>query len=266
MRTICLAIAATTLVLAPTVVHADDSCNLDIRSNYRTLVGAQNASRQWVEFHRTDSVGETGSRIINRDDAIFAAEFQRVAESNAMQAPNDFTFRSGWILNSQFAFKQGEKLPIKAIYDLPSGDRFYALQPAGESHLTIFAKPDGTMCNKVMNSSGGDHVFLIKEYRTNPATKLAMSSPRLAARAPLTLRIIYLGSSGGIASFRTLWSQDGRILQNEDVQYDQTATQLQLAGLNIPVSDMTAETVTVGDFPLTDRIAWDAYWTRLFRD
>ena len=252
------------LLIGP--AHADETCNLDIRSNYRTLVGAQSGSRQWVEFRRTD-IAEPGSRTIVKDEAVFAADFQRVYESNAMQAPNDFTFRSGWVLNSQFAFRQGETLPVKTVYHLPSGERFYALQPTSKPNLTIFAKPNGTLCNKVMNTTlEDDHVFLIKEYKTRPATRLATATPHVGARAPLTLRIIYLGASGGIPTFRTLWSQEGLILQNEELQYEQSATHLQIAGLEIPVSNMTAGSVTVGDIPLTDRIAWGAYWTRWFRD
>lgn len=258
-----LVLISTLLSVQPAL--ADESCNLNVRKDFESLVGSQSASRQWVEFHRTDAT-EAGPRTVARDEAVFAAEFRRVFESNAMRAPNDFTFRSGWILNSQFAFSQGETLPIRAIYNLPSGETFYALQPRAEPHLTIFARPDGTLCGKVLSSAGGVNVFLVREYKSKPATKLEMATPKTSVRAPLTLRIVYLGASGGIATFRILWSQEGQILQKEEVQYDQTATRLQIAGLEIPVRGMSADTVDVGQIPMNDRIAWASYWTRWFRD
>ncbi len=242
---------------------ADETCNLDIRANFRTLVGGQSATREWIAFRQIDQA-TSASRTVVKDEPAFAAEFQRLRESNAMEAPTDFRFRSGWILNSQFEFSQGERLPVKAIYNLPSGETYYALQPRAEPNLTIFARPDGTLCNKVMNSSGGDHVFLAREYKSTPATRMLMSDSEVDGRAPVVLKIIYLGAAGGIASFRALWSRDGRILQKEDLQYDQGATRISIAGLELPVSELTADSVTVGDVPLTDRIAWDSYWSRWF--
>ncbi|MTI73912.1 MAG: hypothetical protein FH747_09690 [Stenotrophomonas sp.] len=244
---------------------ADETCNLDIRANFRTLVGGQSATREWIAFHQLDQT-TSASRTVAKDEPVFAAKFQRFRESNAMEAPTDFRFRSGWILNSQFEFRQGERLPVKAVYNLPSGETYYALQPRAEPHLTIFAKPDGTLCNKVMNTNAGDHVFLIKEYKSTPSTRLVMSNARVDGRAPVVLKIIYLGATGGIASFRALWSRDGRILQHEDLQYDQGATRISIAGLELPVSELTTGSVTVGEVPLTDRIAWNSYWSRWFND
>lgn len=244
---------------------ADETCNLNIRANYRTLVGAQSATNEWIAFRRIDSA-TTAPRTVAKDEPIFAAEFQRLRESNAMEAPIDFKFRSTWRLNSQFEFSQGERLPVKAVYNLPTGETYYALQPRKEPHLTIFARPDGTLCNKVMNTNAGDHVFLIKEYKSTPTTRLAMSASNVDGRTPLTLKIIYLGSTGGVANYRVLWSRDGRILQHEDLQYDQSASRLTIAGIELPVSEMTANSVIVGEVPLTDRIAWNSYWSRWFRD
>jgi hypothetical protein len=110
------------LVLA-SPANADGTCDLDIRANFRTLVGAQSATKEWIAFRRIDQEIST-SRTVAKDEAVFAAEFQRLRESNAMEAPTDFRFRSGWILNSQFAFAQGERLPIKAVYNLPSGETY----------------------------------------------------------------------------------------------------------------------------------------------
>ena len=149
--------------------------------------------------------------------------------------------------------------PLPTTKYLPSGETYYALQPRAEPHLTIFAKPDGTLCNKVMNTDGGDHVFLVKEYVSSPATKLVTDNAR-KGHVPLTLKIVYLGTSGGIANFRSIWSQDGRILQTDDLMFDPDATHMKYADLAIPVSDMKPDSITIGEMALTNRMAWNTYW------
>lgn len=259
-----LALSMALLLIASAPSHADDTCNLDIRHGNWDFKNEKRSDRHWVEFNRT-SPDVVGSRTVSKDEVIFSADFQRMHETSAMQAPNPFTFRSGWVLNSQFDFKQGQTFQVKNMFQVGQ-DEFYALKVPSSPHLTIFARPDGTLCNKVMNADENvGNVFLIKEYKSNPVTKLN-AVMNTDARAPAKLRIIYLGSAGGIATFRTIWSRDGKILHNEDVQFDQTATNLAIAGLDIPVSDMTSDSVTVGEVPINDRIAWGTYWSALFRD
>ena len=57
-----------------------------------------------------------------------------------------------------------------------------------------------------------------------------------------------------------------RIQEALDLEYDQTAANLQIAGLEIPVRGMATDAVEVGQIPLNDRIAWCSYWTRWFPD
>ncbi|MCA0198317.1 MAG: hypothetical protein LCH59_09400 [Proteobacteria bacterium] len=261
MRTI---LAVMTLLVATlnTPAHADDICDLDIlESSSQTIVG-ENPERQWVNFSRTDAEG-SGSRVIAKDEPIFSADFQKMSEASSLLVPNSFAFRSKWPLGPRPNFKQGMSLPIKTVYTVPSGERFYMFYAPGDNELWMFARPDGTLCNKVINASGGTYVFMVGEYASNPSTKLR-SATETDANVPVKLRIIYLGASGGIASFRTILSRDGRILETQEVQYDQTATKLAIAGMEIPVSNMTSSSVTVGEIPLNSKIAWSAYWSALF--
>ena len=181
-----------------------------------------------------------------------------------MKAPNDFTFRSGWVLNTQFTFNVDEKLPIQAIYDMPTGERFYALR-TGTAHLNIFVRPDGTLCNKVLNTRDGMNVFLAKEYASNPGTKLEPPRRHLITSEPQTLRVIYLGSSGGMATFRAIWSDQGAIIRSEDLNYDQTVSQILIGDIQIAVSNLKADSVTVDRIALTDPDKMEAEWNAIFR-
>ena len=262
MRTI-LAVTTPLILMLNAPAYADETCNLDIRKGFSQLIDGEVPHRQWVEFNRTDTA-EPGQRVIAKDDPIFSADFQRRSEAASLVAPNSFNFQAKGLLTIRRTFEQGTSLRIKKVYTVPSGERFYALGVPQAHELIMFAKPDGTLCSKILNTSDGTYVFLVGEYGSTPLTKLGFETPQ-TADAPLKLRIIYLGASGGVATFRTIWSRDGRILENQEIQYDQTATKLQIAGMEIPVSNLTADSVTVGDVPLNRQIAWDTYWSTKFR-
>jgi len=241
----CLLLAA--LVSVAPLAVADETCNLNaIRPNFQTLIPPTH-SAVLVEARRIDTT-DPGPRTVGKDEAVFAVEYSRHADLRDMRAPQDFTFRSGWLLNSQFAFHEGEVLPIAARYDLPNGETYYALTPPGEPMLFIFAKPDGTLCTKVMNNQKA-HVFLVREYHSAPDTKLLRESTT-QREEPLVLKIIYLGTSGGIATFRELWTRQGQILHAKDDQFDADATRITVAGIDLTVSNMTASSVTAVAGPL----------------
>lgn len=252
---------AFSLIFYPvSIVHADDVCNLNqVRINFKQLAPSTDADQEWVEV-RVLQKDLSEARLVNVDGEIVAITASRHVESKAMEAPRDFTFRSGWVLNTQFAFRHGERLRIRERYDLPSGATFYALAPPGEPHLTIFARPDGTLCNKVMNTNAGDHGFLVREYKSTPATKLEMLTGE-AQGEPLTLRIVYLGSSGGIASFREIWSRQGRIVQAIDHTFDPSARELQLGPVTLRDVVIAPGAISAKVIAPAPRIAINHYWS-----
>lgn len=244
-------------------VSADENCDLDFRKGFRQLTGDQGLPRDWVMGALVEPKA-SGAREVAVDEPVLVAEFKRVVAMHAMRAPTDFKFRSGWLLNTQFEFARGEDLQIRTIYESGSGDSYYALRPRSAGHLTIFARADGTLCNKVMNSQSGDHVFLVKKYNSDPRTKLVPGVESDPEGSPLVAKIVYLGSSGGVATFRSLWSRDGKIIEREDVEFDQDASSIEISGFVFPVSKMGTTSVTVGETAVANRIEWSQRWASLF--
>lgn len=265
----CDSVAAAALVAlltaAPVRVHADDACGLnEVRLDIKRLAPSTSTTSEWVQAEVLD--GEQGAvRAVPKDGAVAAVAFSRHVQASMLLAPRDFTFRSGWILNTQFAFRNGAKFQIRARYDVPSGASFYALMPPDEPFLTIFARPDGTLCNKVMNTNAGDHGFLVREYKSSPATKLVMDT-RAERKEPMVLRIIYLGTAGGVASFREVWSRQGRIVETADHRYDPSAKRLSIAGVDIEIASIDATEVRALMLPPPRQLAWSAYWARRFEN
>jgi hypothetical protein len=180
-----------------------------------------------------------------------------------MLVPADFTFRSGWKLNTQFAFIKGDALSIKERYELANGEKYYAVVASGSPNLRIFARPDGTLCNKVMNNSRGDHVFLAKEYRSMPETRLVSDAPASDAD-PVMLKIVYLGSSGGLTTFREIWSRQGRILSSSERRFDSDWPDVRIAGETLHITSATATVLTVLAAPLVSPIKLDRGWDEMF--
>ena len=172
LRSSAIVQMASALLLTATVftaagpATADDACGLnEVRLDYKHLAPASSTTSEWVEARVIDG-DASRPRAVGIDGSLVTIAFSRHVESSTMEAPRDFTFRSGWLLNTQFAFRKGDRFRIRARYDVPSGATFYALMPPGEPYLTIFARPDGTLCNKVMNTNAGDHGFLVREYKS----------------------------------------------------------------------------------------------------
>ena len=245
--------------------QADDSCGLgEVRLGIKRLAPANSTTSEWVEPQVLDEAASS-LQAIPVEGTLVAIAFSRHIQASAMEAPRDFTFRSGWLLNSQFAFRRGDRFRIRARYDVPSGATYYALMPPNEPYLTIFAKPDGTLCNKVMNTNAGDHSFLVREYKSWPVTKLVMDTQRDRSE-PMVLKVVYLGTVGGVASFREVWSQQGRILQTADHHFDPGATRLRIAVLDIEVASMNSVEVSARVSTLPRQLAWSPYWVRRFGD
>ena len=262
-------IAAVFLVLvlpgATGPLRADDACGLDeVRLNFKRLAPASSMSSKWVQAQMLDDAS-VAVRAIPVDGTVVAIAFSRHIQASTMEAPRDFTFRSGWLLNTQFAFRKGDRFRIRARYDVPSGATLYALMPPNEPYLTIFARPDGSLCNKVMNTNAGDHGFLVREYKSSPATKLMMET-QVGQDEPMVLKIVYLGTAGGVTSFREIWSQQGRIVQTADHAYDPGATHLRIAGIDIEIASISATEVRARVPPPQRKLAWSAYWSRRFGD
>lgn len=244
-------------------VMADTDCKIGrTLSSFGWSKVEDSPESQWIEYKRIDAVS-SGARTASKDEPIFAADLTRFADASVMAAPNDFTFRSRWPLNPDFTFRQGVALPLAGVFEPTPGEKVYVLAQGDEKY--VFAREDGTLCNKVLNTRGEIDVFVIKEFASDPKTKLTLQT-RVTDRNPVTLKVLYLGATGGIATFRAIWSREGRILETDDQQYDQGATKVAIGGLSLPVSDLTATTVQVGDIPLTEKIAWDAYWARWFKE
>jgi hypothetical protein len=253
--------AVLTLALLNTAgaAHADDTCGLgEVRLDFRHLAPASWTSREWVQSQVIDG-GLDQPRTTGIDGTIATIAFSYHRESTSMEAPRDFTFRSGWMLNTQFAFRKGDKFSIRARYDVPSGSTYYALMPPGERHLTIFARPDGTLCNKVMNTNAGDHGFLVRQYKSSPATKLTMQRDS-AQGEPLVLKVVYLGSSGGIASLREVWSRGGRILDVVTHTFDPGARELQIGPINLLQVSMTPASATARLAAPPGQLPVNRYW------
>lgn len=247
----------------PSTAHADDACGLnEVRLDFKRLAPSSSTSSEWVQAEVVD--GAAGPlRTIPKDGSIATIAFSRHVQARTMKAPHDFTFRSGWLLNTQFAFRKDERFRIRARYDVPSGATFYALMPPNEPYLTIFARPDGTLCNKVMNTNAGDHGFLVREYKSSPSTRLLIET-QSGQDEPLILKIVYLGASGGVASFREVWSRQGRILQTGDHAYDPGVTNLRIAGLDVEIDSITATEVRARMSTPPSELAWSDYWARIF--
>lgn len=253
------------LAATPGRARADDACGLDeVRIDIKRLAPSTSTSSVWVQAELLEG-GAGAVRTVSKDGSIAVIAFSRHVQASVMKAPRDFTFRSGWLLNTQFAFRDGARFQIRARYDVPSGATFYALTPPDEPYLTIFARPDGTLCNKVMNTNAGDHGFLVREYKSSPATKLVMDT-RAGQEEPMVLRIIYLGTAGGVASFREVWSRQGRILETADHRYDPGARRLNIAGVDIEIASIDAAEVRGSVLPPPPQLAWSTYWARRFED
>lgn len=82
----------------------------------------------------------------------------------------------------------------------------------------------------------------------------------------MVLKIIYLGTAGGIASFREIWSRQGRIVDTADHRYDPGAKRLEIAGLDIEIASINAAEVRALVLPPPRQLAWSAYWARRFED
>lgn len=245
------------------MAFADDACGLnEVRLDFKRLAPSSSTTSEWVQAEVLDGAADA-FRIIPKDGSIAAVAFSRHVQARMMKAPRDFTFRSGWLLNTQFAFRKDEQFRIRARYDVPSGVTLYALMPPNETYLTIFARPDGTLCNKVMNTNAGDHGFLVREYRSSPATRLVMET-QSRQDEPLILKIVYLGTAGGLASFREVWSRQGRIVQTADHAYDPGATHLRIAGLDIETDSITPAEVKARVPTPPRELAWSDYWARRF--
>lgn len=243
--------------------HADDACDLNrVRVSVKQLAPASDPSAGWVN---ADVLGmELGkSRSVGVDESVVTINFSKHVESSAMDAPRDFTFRSGWLLNTQFSFRRNDRFQIKARYDIPPELTLYALAPPGEAHLTIFARPDGTLCNKVMNTNAGDHGFLVKQYQSEPKTKLRLITGE-AQGEPLMLRIQYLGTSGGVASLRELWSRGGRIVESKDHTFDVSAQRIRIGPLTLENVSITKGAINATIEPPPKKIPVSRYWESKF--
>lgn len=259
----CFVIFAMSAVASSFPVHADDSCDLNrVRIGFKQLASATDPSTEWIEAHVLDAQVDV-SQTVRTDETVASIQFSRHLESSVMEAPRNFTFRSGWLLNTQFEFRQGEKLRIKGRYDVAPGTSLYALTPPGESHLTIFVRPDGTLCNKVMNTNAGDHGFLVRQYVSEPKTKLRMITGETRGE-PLMLRIVYLGTSGGISSLREIWSSGGRIIDSKDHTFDPSTSEIRIGPVTLEnvVISLNKITTTIAAPP--ERIPVNSYWIAKF--
>ena len=257
---------AATITLALTTqasARADDNCELEIRKNFGELIDSESPHRQWVEFNRTDGA-TSGSRQVAKNEPAFSADFRIARHPTSMVAPRTFIFKPNNRLSLTRTIEQGTRLRIEGIFTVASGERFYALPVPGLLDYKMFTRADGTLCNKILRISPDSYVFIVGQYKSIPSTKLRADVPQ-SIDAPLNLSVIYLGSSDGNANYRAIWSRNGRTLGDQKIHFSQDATAIQIAGMEIPVSNMTVDSVTVGDMPLTNETELNAYWSTWFR-
>ena len=81
---------------------------------------------------------------------------------------------------------------------------------------------------------------------------------------PLVLKIVYMGTTGGIASFREVWSRQGRIVHTADHAFDPGATNLRIAGIDVAIIAMDSSSVTSHAKAPAPRLAWNTYWSTQF--
>jgi len=217
--------------------HADQACNLDgVRKSFRALKAGASTYSYGQTVNRVDRADDGMVQEVAVDETIAAFDLIEHHNNEEMLAPNAFKFRSGWMLNTQFAFSQGDQFRIRSVVTSNDGERFYALTPPGKPKLIIYAKEDGSLCDKVMNTDGGDYVYLVKTYKSTPSTKLVARQTSTSG-APQRVKLVLLSTSGGLLSIREIWSKNGSVVSQKDHSFDSDARNVEIAGIHLNIQD-----------------------------
>lgn len=263
IRIAALVIAAVA-AFAPAPAPAAVDCQVESLLRAATSLDRENAVQgsEWVNVARADAAGTPGAaRSVSKDGTVVSLRLTR--PSNSLVTKTPFVFKSSWPLNPKFAFNAGDTLLVRGTLDAPNGEPLYVLQGDGPfGNRIMFARMDGQLCSKVINP-GRPANFLPKEFSaSDPAARLEPDTS--FAENPITVKIVYLGASGGTAKYREIWSVDGRVVDDTTHDIDADATEFELANLRLTQAKPGATSVTISTSAVPERIRLtERIWSHL---
>lgn len=176
-----------------------------------------------------------------KDDAILNTPVKVVRTTAGYTVAGDMKLHSSWALNPDYRFAAGQTLKVSRQLILRDGRTFDQINLANGSIL--FVNDQGEFCNSA--GKVDNPINLVGTLAKVPDDAAIARTDLEEPIALGSLRVIYGGTSAGAMHFQEVWVQGTRIVQTQDRVFDQFATQIEIAGLKLDVSEPKADSVKV---------------------
>lgn len=255
-RSIALTLAFAAAAALSSTAAAAPACNVDslLHEAGGLYRDGQVRDEQWVNVARADgSRAASGPKSVTKDGTVVSLRYTREANARTLAATQDFTLKSNWPLNPKFSFRSGDTVLIRGTLTAPDGEKFYVVSGDGRfGNRLMFVRMDGTVCGKLINPGYPRSNFLQGEFTATPAATFAMQQ-NLGSDV-MTVKVVYLGASAGTAKYREVWSIGGKVVADENLEFDTEATDIEVGGLTLRQSNPTATSVKVSTPAIPERI------------
>lgn len=176
-----------------------------------------------------------------RDEPVLVADVRLLRPRQVLVPSADVVLKSSWPLSESFRIPKGMELPLAGVV-AHDGRRLNAV--SFKSGAVVYVADQNQFCNKTRTVKPDLEVWQAGTLSMLPDDVVFERTTKELAYAARKLRIIYLGTSGGIMTFREIWVQGaGGTPKSSDRTFDQFARSIDIAGFRFQVLEVRPDKV-----------------------
>ncbi|HEX6705337.1 MAG TPA: hypothetical protein VF169_11305 [Albitalea sp.] len=175
-----------------------------------------------------------------RDEPVLVVDLKVVSVRPVLIPSADVRLKNSWALSQSYRFEKGVPLYVSDV-ESATGRRLSALSFRDGS--VIYLNEDGDFCNKVRTIKPDMQVWQMGTLSKEPDDVRFERTTKDEVGQSGSLRIFYLGTTGGAMQFREAWVQGGQISKSIDRNFDQFAKVIEVAGFKFDVVEVKGDKV-----------------------